>query len=64
MIFDLEKYKCCHYYSTLNKFIYERPKKWIMLAGKFNFTEEQLSKTYLIPLHAASEPYACAFLSV
>ena len=61
MIFDLENYRCRHYYSILIKFIYERPKKWGMLADKFNLTEEQLSKIYLIPLHVASEPYVRSF---
>ena len=60
-IFDLENYRCRHYYSTLIKFIYERPKKWVMLADKFDFTEEQLSKTYLLPFHVASEPYVRSF---
>ena len=32
-----------------------------MLADKFNLTEEQLSKTYLLPLHVASEPYVRSF---
>ena len=48
MIFDPENYRCRHYYSTLIKFIYERPKKWVMLEDTFNLTEEQLSKTYLL----------------
>ena len=43
MIFDLENYRCRHYYSTLIKFIYERPKKWVMLTDRFNLTEEQPS---------------------
>ena len=43
------------------KFIYERPKTWGMLADKFNLTEEQLSKTYLLPLHVTSEPYVRSF---
>ena len=29
------------------------PKQWVMLADKFNLTEEQLCKTYLPPLHVA-----------
>ena len=61
MIFDLENYRCRHYYSILIKFIYERPKKWGVLADKFNLTDEQLSKTYLLPLHAVSEPYIRSF---
>ena len=61
MMFDLKNYRCRHYYSTLIKFICERPKKWVMLANKFNLTEEQLSKTYLLPLHVASEPHVCSF---
>ena len=61
MIFDLENYRCRHYYSILIKFIYERPKKWGMLAGKFNLTEKQLSKIYLIPLHVASKSYVRSF---
>ena len=32
-----------------------------MLANKFNLTDEQLSKTYLLPLHVASEPYLRSF---
>ena len=60
-IFDLESYRCRHYYSTLIKFIYERPKKWVMLADKFNLTEEQLSKIYLPPFHVASEPSVRSF---
>ena len=61
VIFDVGNYRCRHYYSILIKFIYERPKKWLMLADKFNLTEEQLSKTYLLPLHVASEPYVRSF---
>ena len=61
MIFDLENYRCRHYYSSLIKFTYQRPKKWVMLADNFNLTEEQLSKTYLLPLHVASEPYVRSF---
>ena len=61
MIFDLENYRCRHYYSFLIKFTYQRPKKWVMLADNFNLTKEQLSKTYLLPLHVASEPYVRSF---
>ena len=32
-----------------------------MLADKFNLTEEQLSKTYLLPLHIVSEPCVRSF---
>ena len=55
MIFDLENYRCCHYFSTLKEFIYEKLKKWVMLVEKYNFTEEQLSKTRLLSPHVASE---------
>ena len=61
MIVDLENCRCRHYYSILIKFINKRPKKWGMLADKFNLTEEQVSKTYLLPLHVASEPYVRSF---
>ena len=64
MIFDLENYSCRHYYSSLIKFTYQRPKKWVMLADNFNLTEEQLSKTYLLPLHVASEPYVFVPFSI
>ena len=38
----------------------ERPKKWVILADKFNLTEEQLSKKYLLRLPVASKPYVCS----
>ena len=61
MIVDIENCRCRHYYCILITFTYKRPEKWDMLADKFNLTEEQISKTYLLPLHVASGHYVRSF---